>query len=275
MNTGRDTPLLRVEGLAAWYDNARDTRARRQPRLVLDGIDLTIGQGEVLGLVGESGCGKTTLARTLLGLSPSWRGTIEMDGRPLHACRRTTGAGRGVQAVFQDPYGSLNPRKQVGWLLEEPLRVLGVENRRTRDAHVDEMLTKVGLDPSYRTRYPAALSGGQRQRIAIGMGLITRPRLLIADEPVSSLDVSVQAQILNLMKDLQREYGFSCLFITHNLRVVRFMADRIAVMREGSIIETAPTRSLFESPAHPYTRSFLNGSGFRAKTPVGTRDSTP
>ncbi len=130
------------------------------------------------------------------------------------------------------------------------------------------MLNRVGLDPSYRTRYPAELSGGQRQRIAIGMGLITKPRLLIADEPVSSLDVSVQAQILNLMKDLQREYGFSCLFITHNLRVVRFMADRIAVMREGGIIETAPTRTLFEDPSHPYTRAFLHGSGFLANLPA-------
>jgi ABC-type microcin C transport system duplicated ATPase subunit YejF len=167
----------------------------------------------------------------------------------------------GMQAVFQDPYSSLNPRKRVGWLLEEPLRVQGLGgDRRSRAAEVDAMLVKVGLDPGYKDRYPMELSGGQRQRIAIGMGLITRPRLLIADEPVSSLDVSVQAQILNLMKDLQEEYGFSCLFISHNLRVIRFMCDRVAVMQSGRIIETAPAEQLFRAPEQPYTRSFIEAS---------------
>ncbi len=259
MSIGGSNTLLHVEGLTVWYGNETRLQKHAPARAVLHGIDLEIARGEVLGLVGESGCGKTTLARALLGLSRTWRGRMAMDGQPLYTGKQAAGSRLDIQAVFQDPYASLNPRKRVGWLLEEPLKVQDIGDRAERRQRVDAMLTRVGLDASYRNRLPAELSGGQRQRIAIGMGLISRPRLLIADEPVSSLDVSVQAQILNLMKDLQQEYGFSCLFITHNLRVVRFMADRIAVMERGRIVETAPTETLFHAPAHPYTRDFLHG----------------
>ncbi|MBP7401913.1 MAG: ABC transporter ATP-binding protein [Clostridia bacterium] len=259
MNGNQPTPLLSVRGLNAWYESNSLFRPRTPARRVLDGVSLEIGEGEVLGLVGESGCGKTTLARALLGLSRTWSGTVAWSGTVLPAGKGTPAAKLGVQAVFQDPYSSLNPSKRIGWLLEEPLRVQRIGDASTRRAMADAMLLKVGLDPGYRDRYPAELSGGQRQRIAIGMGLITRPKLLVADEPVSSLDVSVQAQILNLMKDLQEEYGFSCLFITHSLRVVRFMAGRIAVMQGGRIIENASTEKLFSAPEHPYTRSFLAG----------------
>lgn len=248
-------PLLRVKNLKAWFGND----SSQENMVVLDTIDLEIHQGEVLGLVGESGGGKTTLARALLGLNRTWSGVLQLNGRPLDPFKERGVAALGVQAVFQDPYSSLNPGKRVGWLMEEPLRVQHIGTAAERAVAVVEMLHKIGLDEQYADRYPRELSGGQRQRIAIGTGLIVRPRLLIADEPVSSLDVSVQAQILNLMKDLQEEYGFSCLFITHNLRVARFMCDRIAVMHDKRIVETAKTETLFEHPEHPYTRSLIRG----------------
>ncbi len=260
MNGPARPPLLQVRNLKAWYETGSPFRAATRSRFVLDGVSLDIGEGEVLGLVGESGCGKTTLARALLGISHTWRGSVEMSGQAIQPGKGTLAVRLGVQAVFQDPYSSLNPSRRVGWLLEEPLRVQGKGDKASRMADVDAMLLKVGLDPGYRDRYPAELSGGQRQRIAIGIGLITRPRLLIADEPVSSLDVSVQAQILNLMKDLQEEYGFSCLFISHSLRVIRFMCDRVAIMHAGRIIETATAEKLFHAPEQEYTRTLLEGT---------------
>lgn len=249
--TPHGPPLLEVRNLTAWYPGG----SAGDP--VLDQVSLDIRAGEVVGLVGGSGGGKTTLARVLLGLHPTWSGSLLLDGMPLHPARVQGVARVGMQAVFQDPYSSLNPARRVGWLMEEPLRVQGLGNARKRSVRVRDMLEQIGLDASYAERYPHTLSGGQRQRVAIGTGLIVRPRLLIADEPVSSLDVSVQAQILNLMKDLQQTYAFSCLFISHNLRVARFMCDRIAVLHGHRIVETADTERLFREPAHAYTRTLL------------------
>ena len=248
--TAPGTPLLCIRNLSAWFDHP-----------VLDDVSLDIRPGEMLGLVGESGGGKTTLARSLLGLDRAWSGELLLDGTPLNPFKERRVAAAGIQAVFQDPYSSLNPAKRVGWLMEEPLRVQRIGDRAERKARVSDMLARIGLDDSYASRTPQELSGGQRQRVAIGSGLIVRPRLLIADEPVSSLDVSVQAQILNLMKDLQEEYGFSCLFITHDLRVARFMCDRIAVLYEGRIVEMAETETLFAAPRHEYTRALLAAPG--------------
>ncbi len=223
---------------------------------VLHGVSFEIRRGETFGLVGESGCGKSTLARAVAGLV-KFEGRIELDGEKLTA-RRTKAQRRKVQIVFQNPLGSLNPTKRIGWILEEPLRIHGVGDRRSRFKLAGEMLERVGLDPGYRNRYPRELSGGQRQRVSIGCALMLQPRLLIADEPVSALDVSVQAQILNLMRDLRGRLGLSYLFISHNLNVVYYLCDRVAVMYLGRIVELADVESLYRAPLHPYTRMLLS-----------------
>jgi oligopeptide/dipeptide ABC transporter ATP-binding protein len=222
----------------------------------VDGVDLQVERGEALGLVGESGSGKSTLARALAGLQPVDRGEIRLDGRRLPA-RRSREDYRRIQMVFQDPYSSLNPRMTVGGMLGELLRVHHVVPRAEIAAESGQLLTKVGLDPGALTRYPRQFSGGQRQRVAIARALSLRPDLLIADEPVSSLDVSVQATILNLLRDLRAELGLALLLVAHNLAVVRHLCDRVAVMYLGRIIEVADTETLLRSPRHPYTRALI------------------
>jgi oligopeptide transport system ATP-binding protein len=255
-----DTPLLTAQDVRVAF-RAGDTlaaRLRHQQRLLraVDGVDLQVERGEALGLVGESGSGKSTLARALAGLQPVNGGEIRLDGRRLPA-RRSRADHRRIQVVFQDPYSSLNPRMTVGGMLGELLKVHHVVPRQEIAAESGRLLTMVGLDPGALTSYPRQFSGGQRQRVAIARALCLRPELLIADEPVSSLDVSVQATILNLLRDLRAELGLTLLLIAHNLAVVRHLCDRVAVMYLGRIVEIADTETLLTSPRHPYTRALI------------------
>jgi oligopeptide/dipeptide ABC transporter ATP-binding protein len=224
----------------------------------VDDVTFHIGPGETLGLVGESGCGKTTVGRLILRLLPVTAGRIVFDGQDVTHLpeRRLREFRRQVQVVFQDPYSSLNPRLTVRDIVGEPLRNFGA-SRRAAAARVAELLDTVGLPAAYMGRYPHAFSGGQRQRIGIARALALGPRLLVCDEAVSSLDVSVQAQILNLLADLQQELGLALLFISHNLAVVRHLSHRVAVMYLGRLVEIAPEAALFEHPRHPYTRALL------------------
>lgn len=219
-------------------------------------VSLAIPPRQTLGLVGESGCGKTTLSRAVLGLAPS-RGAIELQGTPLDWQRGGRELRRRVQLVFQDPFSSLNPRLTVGQALHEPLKVhFGLPRPAARLRALD-MLDRVGLTAADLDKYPHEFSGGQRQRIAIARALVLEPEVIIADEPVSALDVSIQAQILNLLADLKRDMGLTMLFISHDLSVVRHVADRVAVMREGEIVEENDTATVLESPSHPYTQTLL------------------
>jgi oligopeptide/dipeptide ABC transporter ATP-binding protein len=222
--------------------------------LAVDGVSFAIRRGEIFGLVGESGCGKSTLGRIAANLIGDSGGSTLVDG--LEARRRKDLSAH-VQIVFQDPLSSLNPKKRIGWILEEPLRVHRVGDRESRARAANAMLEKVGLGSSCRDAFPRELSGGQRQRVSIGAALMLRPSIVVADEPVSALDVSVQAQILNLLLDLRDELGLSYLFISHNLDVVRYLCDRVAVMFAGKIVELGEAEAVYYSPAHPYTRQLL------------------
>jgi ABC-type oligopeptide transport system ATPase subunit len=248
-------PLLRVEGLRKVY------RARgREPVVAVDGVGFELAPGEVLGLVGESGCGKSTTARCLVRLVRPDAGTVTFDGVDVLRARGAELARfrREVGMVFQDPYSSLNPRMTVADLVGEGLLVHGVErSRRARRARVAELLGLVGLDEEHLDRRARSFSGGQRQRIAIARALAVSPRLLVCDEPVSSLDVSVQAQVLNLLQDMQERLGLAVLFIAHDLAVVRHLCDRVAVMYQGAIVEHGTRQQIYGAPTHPYTRSLL------------------
>ena len=249
------TPLLEVRELVKHY-GARAMLGRSAPPVrAVDGVSLALGRGETLGLVGESGCGKTTVGRTIIRLQEPTSGQALLDGTDiftlgpdaLRAFRRR------VQMIFQDPYGSLNPRMTVGDAIAEGMEIHRIGTRPQRQGRVATLLEEVGLDASYATRYPHEFSGGQRQRIGIARALAVEPEVIICDEPVSSLDVSVQAQVLNLLSDLQRARQLSYLFIAHDLAVVRQVADRIAVMYLGRIVETGPADRVLRSPRHPYT----------------------
>jgi peptide/nickel transport system ATP-binding protein/oligopeptide transport system ATP-binding protein len=226
----------------------------------VDGVTFSIAAGETFGLVGESGSGKTTTGRCILRLIEPTSGEVEFKGENVLAFDRTRlrQARREMQIVFQDPYSSLNPRMRAGAIVEEPLAIHGVGTRAERQERVAELFRLVGLDPDQRARYPHEFSGGQRQRIGLARALALHPSLIVADEPVSALDVSVQAQVINLLMDLQQHLSLTYLFIAHDLRLVRHICERVAVMYQGRIVEMGVTGALFEAPAHPYTQALLS-----------------
>lgn len=236
--------ILAVEHLNVWYGrNSLLGRARRTQ--VLHDVSFSIRRGEILGLVGESGCGKSTLAKAVLGIEKDISGVI-------------THASQHPQMIFQNPFGSLNPAKTVEWIVEEPLRVGTRLRKELRHERVMTLLNQVGLSADYAWRYPRELSGGQRQRVAIAAALIQQPKLIFADEPVSALDVTVQAQILELLFQVRKEYGLSYLFISHDLNVIYQICDRVMVMKDGVIVESGPVQQVYDHPQHPYTQHLLS-----------------
>ncbi|MGO4602747.1 ABC transporter ATP-binding protein [Terrabacter sp. 2YAF2] len=255
-------PLLRVDRLTKSFPVRSGGLWRRDVAQVhaVDDVTLEIQPGETLGLVGETGCGKSTLARCMARLYEITSGSVWFDGRDItHLDRRDMRTvRRDVQMIFQDPYGSLNPRRRVGAIIGDPFVIHGTATRRDLKAKVQDLMATVGLNPEHYNRFPAEFSGGQRQRIGVARALALRPKLVICDEPVSALDVSIQAQIINLLIDLQDEFALTYLFITHDLSVVRHVSDRIAVMYLAKVVETAPTPELFSTTRHPYTRSLLS-----------------
>lgn len=257
------TPLLSVRGLEVHFPVTKGVLLERRVGTVkaVDGIDLTIRRGETLGLVGESGCGKTTVGRAILQLVRPTAGSIIFDGTEIGALDAAAlrMLRRRVQLIFQDPYASLNPRMSIGEAIAEPIRLHGL--RRTEAdvrARVGELLDLVGLSPSYAARFPHEFSGGQRQRIGIARALACEPDLLVCDEPVSALDVSIQAQVVNLMQDLQERLGLAYLFIAHGLAVIKHISHRVAVMYLGKVVETGNKQAIYSAPAHPYTRALLS-----------------
>ena len=257
-------PLLQAAALSRYYAVSRGLLRPKGLIRALDGVAFSLREGETLAVVGESGCGKSTLARQVTMIERPTGGELKVNGVDVARADRATLKGLRplVQMVFQNPYASLNPRKKVGTLLEEPLAINTELSAGARREAARDMLAKVGLRPEHYRRYPHMFSGGQRQRIAVARALMTNPRLVVADEPVSALDVSIQAQVLNLLMDVQQQLGVAYLFISHNLQVVRHIADAVAVMYLGRIVEYGPRDAIFSQPKHPYTRALL------ASTPV-------
>jgi peptide/nickel transport system ATP-binding protein len=253
-------PLLQVQDLARTFTLPRE-RLLQPPPVVeaLRGVSFTLHAGRSVGIVGESGSGKSTLARLVMALDQPTRGTVRFDGQDLHALapQALRRARRDFQMVFQDPYGSLDPRQTVLRIVTEPLQAQGERRREALQESARAVIESVGLRASDLGKYPHEFSGGQRQRIAIARALVTRPRLIVADEPVSALDVSVQAQVLNLMQDLQASHGVTYLLISHDLAVVHHLCDEVLVMWHGEVVERGDPRQLFTAPVHPYTRSLL------------------
>ncbi|MBR8660093.1 dipeptide ABC transporter ATP-binding protein [Anoxybacillus sediminis] len=253
-------PLLEVKGLKKYFSVKSGFWGKEKVVRAVDGVHLTVYPGETLSIVGESGCGKSTTGRCILRLIEPTEGEILFQGRDIRALNAAElrAARRDMQLVFQDPFASLNPRKTVGQILLDPLIVHGIGTPAERRKRVEEMIEIVGLTRQHLHRFPHEFSGGQRQRIGIARALILRPKLVVADEPVSALDVSIQAQILNLLKDLQREFQLTYLFISHDLSVVRHISDRVAVMYLGKVVEVADKTVLYERPIHPYTQALLS-----------------
>ncbi len=259
----RGKPLLEVRDLCTYFPIKRGLLKRTVAQLkAVDGVDLTVHTHETLGLVGESGCGKSTVGRTVLRLIPATSGEVRFDGRSVFSAggAEMKALRRRMQIVFQDPVGSLNPRMTVGRIIAEPIKVHRLASGPALQERVASLLEKVGLSQAYAQRYPHEFSGGQRQRIGIARALALDPDLIVCDEPVSALDVSIQSQILNLLKDLQEELGLSYLFIAHNLAVVEHFCDRVAVMYLGKIVETAGRETIYRDPRHPYTRALLSAA---------------
>ena len=253
-------PLLQAEGLSVEFPVRRGVLRREVARLrAVNQVSVQVNAGEVLGIVGESGCGKTTLGRAMVGLYPPSAGTLHIEGRDV----ATLGADerrqmtRDVQMVFQDPFASLNPRKRIRQVLEAPFEVHGMATGAQREARIRELVELVGLSPEHLDRWPHELSGGQRQRIGIARALALEPKVVILDEPLSALDMSIQSQVLNLLVDLQERLDLSYVFISHDLSIVEYLCDTVAVMYLGRVVESAPAAALFASPRHPYTQALL------------------
>ena len=261
---GTDDVLVRVDDLVKYFPvrgGGLISRTVAQVQAV-DGVSLSIGRGQTVGLVGETGCGKSTLARCIAGLIPVTSGTVTFEGQNITnlSRRHMQPYRREIQMIFQDPYGSLNPRRRVGSIIGDPFAVHKTASGSARKKAVQELMERVGLNPEHFNRYPAEFSGGQRQRIGVARALALRPKLIICDEPVSALDVSIQAQVLNLLADLQQDYGLSYLFIAHDLEVVRHVSDSVIVMYLGRIAEAGPKDPVYDSPRHPYTNALLSAA---------------